>query len=43
MVIEDMYPEERPEAIKGKFSMVAIDDERKPTKSGAIKIAGKEF
>lgn len=31
MVIEDMYSEERSEAINGKFNMVAIDDERNPT------------
>ncbi|MEL7832736.1 acyl-CoA thioesterase [Fodinibius sp. Rm-B-1B1-1] len=31
MVIEDMYSEKCSEAIKGKFNMVAIDDDRKPT------------
>ncbi|NGP88218.1 acyl-CoA thioesterase [Fodinibius halophilus] len=35
MVIEDMYSEERSEAIKGNFNMVALDENRNPT---AIKI-----
>lgn len=32
MVIEDMYSGERSEAIKGKFNMVALDDNLKPVK-----------
>lgn len=31
IVIEDMYSDEKSEAIKGEFNIVAIDEQRKPT------------